>query len=102
MKRHLVILAFTVLSATYCFGQNSNPQENVSYDPSFWAQELRLDAEQRNKIEAINAEFYELLKSRPSMAQLQSYLEEREGLILETFHGRQKRKWEKIVSTIRS
>lgn len=102
MKRHLVTLAFTVLSATYCFGQNSKPQENVSYDPSFWAEELRLDTEQRNKIEAINAEFYALLKSRPSMSQLQSYLEERQVLILETFHGRQKRKWEKIVSTLRS
>lgn len=89
-----------MLLVGFCFGQGAESQEIVSYDPSFWAAELRLDAEQRNKIEAINTEFYEQLKSRPSMAQLQSYLLERQELILGTFHNRQKRKWEKIVSTL--
>jgi hypothetical protein len=77
------------------FGQEAELQENVSYDPSFWAQELKLDAEQRSKIEVINAEFYEQLKNRPSLTQLQTYLQERQELILDTFHARQKRKWEK-------
>jgi hypothetical protein len=82
------------------FGQEAELPENVSYDPSFWAQELKLDAEQRSKIEVINAEFYEQLKNRPSLTQLQTYLQERQELILDTFHARQKRKWEKIVSTL--
>ncbi|MBX2916147.1 MAG: hypothetical protein KF856_12825 [Cyclobacteriaceae bacterium] len=100
MKKDFLTLLLTILLASYCFGQEAELKENVSYDPSFWAQELRLDTEQRNKIEAINAEFYEHLKSRPSTAQLQSYLHERQELILGTFHNRQKRKWEKIISTL--
>jgi len=99
MKKSLIVFAVAIVSAGICYGQEET-QENVSYDPCFWAQELRLDADQRNKIEAINAEFYEQLKNKPSLAQLQTYLEAREGLILDTFHARQKRKWEKIVSSL--
>lgn len=94
---------FTLLVGAFSgqlFGQESESQGNVSYDPSFWAQELKLDAEQRSKIEVINAEFYEQLKNRPSLTQLQTYLQERQELILDTFHTRQKRKWEKIVSSL--
>jgi hypothetical protein len=100
MKKHALALVFVAFSVSLGFGQEAESPENVSYDPSFWAQELRLDADQRNKIEVINSEFYEHLKARPSVAQLQSYLEERQELILGTFHARQKRKWEKIVSSL--
>jgi hypothetical protein len=87
------------LTSAGVFAQD-NASDAVPYDPTFWAQELRLDSEQRNKIETINAEFYEQLKNRPSVTQLQAYLEERQDLILDTFHSRQKRKWEKIVSSL--
>lgn len=95
----LLLLALCAFSNSL-FGQESEPLEAVPYDPSFWAHELRLDSEQRNKIESINAGFYEQLKSRPSPAQLQTYLEERQESILGTFHTRQKRRWEKIVNSL--
>lgn len=101
MIKRLAFLMFLIGAfSNQLFGQESESLENVSYDPSFWAQELRLDAEQRFKIEVINAEFYEQLKNRPSLTQLQTYLQERQELILDTFHTRQKRKWEKIVSSL--
>jgi hypothetical protein len=100
METRFVLLVVACLLAVVVYGQDSGPQEGISFDPTFWAHELRLDAEQRNKIEAINAEFYEHLKARPSLAQLHVYLEERQELILGTFHPRQRRKWEKIVSSL--
>ncbi|HMR58173.1 MAG TPA: hypothetical protein PLM56_05030 [Cyclobacteriaceae bacterium] len=95
----LLTLVICTLSGPL-FGQEAESLEAVPYDPSFWAHELRLDSEQRNKIEAINAGFYEQLKSRPSPGQLQTYLEERQESILGTFHTRQKRKWSKIVNSL--
>lgn len=101
MIKRLIFLTLVVGGISgQLFGQESESLENVSYDPSFWAQELKLDADQRSKIEVINAEFYEQLKNRPSLTQLQTYLQERQELILDTFHARQKRKWEKIVSSL--
>ncbi|MBX2894496.1 MAG: hypothetical protein KF763_03580 [Cyclobacteriaceae bacterium] len=100
MIKRFVVLVIACLLMVEVYSQESGTQEGVSFDPTFWAHELRLDAEQRNKIEAINAEFYEHLKARPSLAQLHAYLEERQELILGTFHPRQKRKWEKIVSSL--
>lgn len=100
MIKRLIFLTLVVALSGQLFGQESESLENVSYDPSFWAQELKLDADQRSKIEVINAEFYEQLKNRPSLTQLQTYLHERQELILDTFHARQKRKWEKIVSSL--
>lgn len=101
MIKRLIFLTLVVSGFSgQLFGQESESSENVSYDPSFWAQELKLDADQRSKIEVINAEFYEQLKNRPSLTQLQTYLQERQELILDTFHARQKRKWEKIVSSL--
>ncbi|HNR75198.1 MAG: hypothetical protein UZ12_BCD005000546 [Bacteroidetes bacterium OLB12] len=100
MKKHLIVLVLALFSASIGFSQEAETQENVSFDPTFWAQELRLDTEQRNKIEAINADFYEQLKARPSKDQLQTYLETRQEQILGTFHNRQKRKWEKIVNSL--
>lgn len=100
ITRLISLILLIVASSGQLMAQESESQGNVSYDPSFWAQELKLDAAQRSKIEVINAEFYEQLKSRPSLAQLQSYLQERQELILDTFHARQKRKWEKIVSSL--
>ena len=98
--RLISLILLIVASSGQLMAQESESQENVSYDPSFWAQELKLDAEQRSKIEVINAEFYEQLKNRPSLTQLQTYLQERQELILDTFHTRQKRKWEKIISSL--
>jgi hypothetical protein len=98
MKKQVAFALF-FLASVNAFAQDSSG-DAVPYDPTFWAQELRLDADQRNKIETINAEFYEQLKNRPSLSQLQTFLEERQELILDTFHTRQKRKWEKIVSSL--
>ncbi|TXI68482.1 MAG: hypothetical protein E6Q41_04045 [Cyclobacteriaceae bacterium] len=100
IKRLTLLILLIGAFSTQLLAQESGLQENVSFDPSFWAQELKLDAEQRTKIEVINAEFYEQLKNRPSLTQLQTYLQERQELILDTFHARQKRKWEKIVSSL--
>ncbi|MBN8578796.1 MAG: hypothetical protein J0L66_17790 [Cytophagales bacterium] len=94
---HVLILSIVSLSPV--FAQEAET-ESVTYDPTFWAQELRLDNQQLHKIEAINAEFYQLLKERPTLTQLHDYLQTRQELILETFHNRQKRKWEKIVSSL--
>ena len=100
MIKRFTFFTLVVLGVGKVFGQESESQENVSFDPTFWAHELRLDAEQRNKIEAINAEFYEHLKTRPSLTQLNDYLAVRQELILCTFHRRQKRKWEKIINSL--
>ncbi|MCW5911783.1 MAG: hypothetical protein KIT62_11945 [Cyclobacteriaceae bacterium] len=100
MIRQIAFWAILVVSSPALFGQETQSTGTFSYDPSFWASELKLDAEQRNRIQAINADFYEHLKDRPNLEQLREYLHTRQELILDTFHNRQKRKWEKIISSL--
>jgi CO dehydrogenase/acetyl-CoA synthase beta subunit len=85
------------------FGQESAVPPVFLYDPVFWEGSLRLTTEQKNKIDEINSEFYQELKAlensdHKDRAQLEEFLQKRGHRIYETFHQRQKKKWEKIVA----
>lgn len=95
----------------FCIGayaQENTPDgghEMVMYDPLFWKDELSLRNTQSKKIEQINTEFYENLRSmkdeepnQPEMhEQLERGLQERSQKIYETLMPKQRRKLEKII-----
>lgn len=92
------IIGFTffvfVVSVTPTCAQGA---KKFLFDPVFWAPDLKLSAQQQRKITEINSQFYTQLKSKPTQESLQEYLEARNTQILETFHPRQRKRWEKIA-----
>lgn len=96
---------------------NANAQSNnespdgashdvVMYDPLFWKDELSLKNTQSRRIEQINSEFYENIRSMKSEAEnneaknnavLERNLQQRSQKIFETLLPKQKRKLEKII-----
>jgi hypothetical protein len=102
----LSLFILLVLSVTLGFGQTQGSDEKiVMFDPLFWKEELKLKPEQCRRISEINYEFYntltEALQEQPgNVTELKiiasESLQHRSQRILETFHGRQKKKWNKI------
>lgn len=106
MKSFKVIILF-LIAALIFLAVESRAQESIRnqflYDPTFWGNGLKLSYEQRKKIESINSEFYQKLRSiRQANSFNQNQLEEiirlRSNQIIETFHNRQRRKWDKIIA----
>jgi len=75
------------------------------YDPLFWRSELSLRNDQSKKIEEINVEFYQSLRSikdenhsRESKSdRLEQGLQERSQKIFQTLMPKQRRKLERII-----
>jgi hypothetical protein len=81
------------------------PTARVVYDPLFWRDKLKLDAEQTDRINTINYEYYGRLiaavnKEGNDKKALQSVVYEnlliRSQSIWDTFHPKQKRRWKKL------
>lgn len=70
------------------------------FDPMFWAPTLKLSQEQQRKIQEINSEFYTQLKAITDRTLFPAYLQSRNAQIWDTFHTRQKRRWEKIITRL--
>lgn len=79
----------------------------VLYDPLFWRSQLKLSQNQQRKINEINSEFYERVKSvaarypehnSPYLQEITHYLGTRSDEIWNTFNGKQKRKWGKLIT----
>lgn len=85
--------------------QESSQHEVVMYDPLFWKDELALKNNQSRKIEEINSEFYETIRTlkaeQPSREEnhtvLERGLQQRSQKIFETLLPKQRRKLEKII-----
>ena len=108
--RLVVILVLMILSSS----MQAPAQElqkagaNVTFDPLFWKDNLKLSAEQYDAIQRINREYYERIyqlaeEHEGNVAYLQretaELLQSRSEKIWDTFRPRQKRKWEKLAST---
>jgi hypothetical protein len=102
----LSILA--VLASFSVHGQEApNPESHdlVMYDPLFWKSELSLKTNQSRKIEAINNEFYESIRTmkanedtrEANNERLERGLQQRSQKIFDTLLPRQKKKLEKII-----
>lgn len=72
------------------------------FDPIFWAPTLKLSQEQQRRIQEINSEFYTQLKAITDRNLFPAYLQSRNTQIWDTFHTRQKRRWEKIMTRLQS
>lgn len=94
--RKLIQLTFFIfiISVAPAWAQKT---KEFLFDPVFWTPDLRLSDQQQRKINDINSEFYIQLKAKPDPESFQEYLEERNTQILETFHPRQRKRWEKIA-----
>lgn len=85
----------------------NNPNDSrdvVMYDPLFWKSELSLRDNQYRKIEEINVEFYQNLRSMKDETsretksnRLEQGLQERSQKIFQTLMPKQRRKLEKII-----
>jgi hypothetical protein len=101
----------TIIAVFAAFGaqaqDSSDPEshETVMYDPLFWKQELSLKNTQSRRIEQINSEFYQSIRTmKPDGAdaevnneRLERGLQERSQKIFDTLLPKQKRKLEKII-----
>lgn len=83
---------------------DTESHEMVMYDPLFWKQELSLKHNQSRRIEEINTEFYETIRTtktdedtESNNKKLERGLQQRSQKIFDTLLPRQKRKLEKII-----
>ena len=86
--------------------QSHNEDKSIIvYDPLLWKHELRLNAEQREKIQKINLEFYQSIyetanEETSDRAALQTkanqYLQHRSQEIWNAFNPNQRRKWKRM------
>jgi len=106
MTSRILAILTLLISANVANAQDAGPEhQKVLYDPLFWKHELSLKHAQSRKIEEINREFYDGLRrlreiphSKADLqAQLNVGLQERSVKIWATLHGKQKRKFEKIL-----
>ncbi len=108
MKLQFLCLCILLCSATFTYAQdpNENDKGYVLYDPLFWKNQLKLDANQCQKIREINSHFYEKLtavaheqKNHNEIRQLAvETLMQRSEEIWETFYPKQRRIWKKMWS----
>lgn len=101
-----------LLPLFFMFSISSNAQQSLTenksiviYDPLLWNHELKLNANQREKIQQINLEFYQSIYKAAAdgsrdRAALQSkanqYIEQRSQEIWEAFNPNQRRKWKRL------
>lgn len=106
MTSRIVAILALLVAANVARAQNPvSERQQVMYDPLFWKDELSLKDAQSRKIEEINREFYdglrrlkEVPRSKSEMqTKLDQGLQERSVKIWATLHGKQKRKFEKIL-----
>jgi len=105
MKLSFVCLAIFLFStAAVCAQDNQAEKGYVLYDPLFWKSQLKLNAEQCQKIREINSQFYEKLSAvaheetnHKALRQkaVQTLLERSEE-IWETFYPKQRKIWKKM------
>jgi len=88
----------------YAKAMQSESRDLVMYDPLFWKNELSLRNNQSRKIEEINVEFYQNLRSikdetsrETKTNRLEQGLQERSQKIFQTLMPKQRRKLEKII-----
>lgn len=104
----LAFLFLAAIAALPSMGQNGSDSEGreiVMYDPLFWKDQLALKQAQSRRIEQINTEFYESLRSlkdvSPPKNEMNRHLEEglqtRSQKIWDTLLPKQRRKLEKII-----
>jgi len=106
MKFRSSLFLLLILSISV-HAQNSSheTQPIVGYDPILWKHELKLNADQREKIQKINLEFYQNIYRSVSQgvhdrSALQSkayqYLQQRSLEIWNAFNPNQRRKWKRL------
>jgi hypothetical protein len=103
-----VIVCLILMTSSFLQAQHiSNQEQAVTYDPSFWKKELRLDNSQYRRMCEINFEFYNnLIVAFRSMKDdrvafrsvFAQYWGNRNAQLIQTMNERQRRKWRKIMS----
>ena len=108
MKKVIGFL-FLVVSH-FSYAQKNEGIASISYDPSFWKEELHLNNFQYRRIHEINHEFYERLFSaykemhlnQPSFHEIfEQCLVSRNIQIWDAMNMRQRKKWKKMMMTSR-
>ncbi|HEX8059485.1 MAG TPA: hypothetical protein VF473_01055 [Cyclobacteriaceae bacterium] len=96
----IVLISFAAEAQT----DRNESRDVVMYDPLFWRDELALRSNQYRKIEEINTEFYQNLRSIKNETsretknnRLEQGLQERSQKIFQTLMPKQRRKLEKII-----
>lgn len=102
--KHLLIFMILVSFAAEAQNNPNDSRDVVMYDPLFWKSELSLRDNQYRKIEEINVEFYQNLRSmkdeisrETKSNRLEQGLQERSQKIFQTLMPKQRRKLEKII-----
>lgn len=100
------LFLFFILSISVNAQQLITENKNiVIYDPLLWKHQLKLNANQREKIQQINLEFYQSIYKAAQddsrdRAALQSkanqYIQQRSQEIWEAFNPNQRRKWKRM------
>ena len=96
----MILVSFAANAQT-----QADPKEVVLYDPLFWKSELSLRNDQSKKIQQINSEFYQTLRSikdetssrEAKTDRLEQGLQERSQKIFQTLMPKQRRRLEKII-----
>src|SRR4051812_11551140 len=101
-----VLFFLFVLISCYSFAQHKNTEKLiVTYDPSFWKRELRLDNFQYRRMCEINLEFYQRLITayrslKDDRKAFHSAFAEcwinRNTQLLQTMNARQRKKWSRM------
>lgn len=99
----LILMTSSLLRAQ----QVASEEQVVTYDPSFWKKELRLDNLQYRRMCEINFEFYNnLIVAFRSMKDdrvafrsvFSQYWSTRNTQLIQTMNERQRKKWKRIMS----
>lgn len=106
MKLQFFCLCILLCSAFVTHAQDDTEKGYVLYDPLFWKSQLKLDANQCQKIREINSQFYEKLSAvtheqKNHIEVRQKAVEtlmQRSDEIWATFHPKQRRIWKKMWS----
>jgi hypothetical protein len=104
-----VIVCLILMTSSFLQAQNlTEEKQAVTYDPSFWKKELRLDNFQYRRMCEINFEFYNnLIAAFHSMKNdrvafrsvFSQYWIDRNTQLIQTMNDRQRKKWKRIMST---
>ena len=103
-----VIVCLILVTSSFLQAQDTtNKEQAVTYDPSFWKKELRLDNFQYRRMCEINFEFYNnLIVAFRSMKDdrvafrsvFSQYWANRNTQLIQTMNERQRKKWRRIMS----
>lgn len=107
VAKFLSVLPLLLTLCIFANAQQSHDESKslVVYDPLLWKHELKLNANQREKIQKINLEFYQSIyetanEESSDRSALQSkadqYLQHRSQEIWNAFNSNQRRKWKRM------